>query len=967
MADERLHFSNGNRTPYHAFYAIQHLARYNLLQGKCGGKRVLDVACGEGFGSYLLAEWGAAEVVGVDLSGEAIGKARELFSHERVKFVQGNAESLDSALSGQAPFDVLACFETIEHISFPALFFEAAKRFLVPGALIVVSCPNDRCAVDHKGDNPFHVAEYTLEEFQRLTTGHLGAARQWLIGTPLSGMVNLDVSKERLLEPGIEMVDLTRTTAARGSMLAMAPAQANQAATLDNCLYFVGVWGDELPLTVAAAPVSYPAFIEPWALIEHLQAQQAETGAQLAKVQSALAKEAEGRSSLVAAIEQLSKLQTESEVELAGLRAELAKESAARSTLIATAAHDRAHAAGKQLADRQRIDALSAARAVASSEIALLEARCAKNGAGLEQAHAARASAEERHTADRNQIAILREWLPTYRWLFGHLRRRLFGRGIPILPRPDPDQRAAAMGAPTGEFDEDRILIEKSGLFDREYYGGRYSDLAGLDLLTHYLENGGMEGRSPGPDFDGHWYLSRNPDVARRRENPLVHYLRGGARDGQSPTPNPSVFATAAQVIEDVSSFEGAIATARPLQEMSKLQVVQGPRYTPLFDAWQLLFGSLAKPYDYIIFMPWLVRGGADLVAATAARATVERHGADAVLIVITDHDKVDAKSWLPPGVCVRTLSDFSPDLSHEDRVHIVEMLILALTPRAILNVNSRACWDAIKLRGRALGSMTQIFGFFFCWDYQADGRAAGYAETHFGTCFPYLTKAYFDNHAFAQTMIRQHGIPDSLASGVSVVKQPASAPSRSMDFQRADRAGRPVVLWAGRFCRQKNVDLLIEIAAQSPRFQFDVYGEGEGDFAERLRHAERQLQNFTLRGPYASFDSLPTNEYFCYLFTSLWEGLPTSLIAAGSLGLPIVASAVGGVPELVDDDTGWLVRDCSSPDLYINALEDIWKRPLEAVRRAEEMLDRVRCQHSWSAYMHAFSEAPSFLEGCAA
>ncbi|HET8995122.1 MAG TPA: methyltransferase domain-containing protein, partial [Acetobacteraceae bacterium] len=73
MATERLHMSG--EQPYHGFEAAAHVARYALLRPACAQRRVLDIACGEGYGSALLAGWGARSVVGVDISAAAIASA----------------------------------------------------------------------------------------------------------------------------------------------------------------------------------------------------------------------------------------------------------------------------------------------------------------------------------------------------------------------------------------------------------------------------------------------------------------------------------------------------------------------------------------------------------------------------------------------------------------------------------------------------------------------------------------------------------------------------------------------------------------------------------------------------------------------------------------------------------------------------------------------------------------------------
>ena len=79
--------------------------------------------------------------------------------------------------------------------------------------------------------------------------------------------------------------------------------------------------------------------------------------------------------------------------------------------------------------------------------------------------------------------------------------------------------------------------LERSPLFDPEFYARNNPDVvaAGFDLLLHFIENGGREGRSPCVCFDAFHYLSTNLDVKRRGEEPLRHFLMRGARQGRIP------------------------------------------------------------------------------------------------------------------------------------------------------------------------------------------------------------------------------------------------------------------------------------------------------------------------------------------------------------------------------------------------------------------------------------------------
>jgi hypothetical protein len=84
-----------------------------------------------------------------------------------------------------------------------------------------------------------------------------------------------------------------------------------------------------------------------------------------------------------------------------------------------------------------------------------------------------------------------------------------------------------------------RLLVKRSGLFDRQWYLGKNPDVsrAGVDPLRHYLTVGGFEGRDPHPLFDSDWYLRQYPDVASAHVNPLRHYLDRGALEHRNPNP----------------------------------------------------------------------------------------------------------------------------------------------------------------------------------------------------------------------------------------------------------------------------------------------------------------------------------------------------------------------------------------------------------------------------------------------
>jgi len=147
---------------------IEHWHRYHFASRWVAGKRVLDVACGEGYGSALLAR-GAASVVGIDISPQAIDHAKAAYAPlGNVEFVCASCTELPLE---SASIDVAVSFETLEHIAEQARFADELARVLKPGGVLLLSCPNKLEYTDKRSFvNEFHVKELYREELAALVS-----------------------------------------------------------------------------------------------------------------------------------------------------------------------------------------------------------------------------------------------------------------------------------------------------------------------------------------------------------------------------------------------------------------------------------------------------------------------------------------------------------------------------------------------------------------------------------------------------------------------------------------------------------------------------------------------------------------------------------------------------------------------------------------------------------------------------
>lgn len=159
----------GERTlpdvPEENYWFRRHLVVYEWITDRIAGQKVVDLACGEGYGSAVLART-AAEVIGVDANPDA-------FAHADAKYTTGNLTfRRDLVESFDEPCDAVVFLQTIEHIQEPG---ELVAGFARIAPVAYISTPNLLTLAPEgaeKSDNPWHIREYRLEEYRALLEPH---------------------------------------------------------------------------------------------------------------------------------------------------------------------------------------------------------------------------------------------------------------------------------------------------------------------------------------------------------------------------------------------------------------------------------------------------------------------------------------------------------------------------------------------------------------------------------------------------------------------------------------------------------------------------------------------------------------------------------------------------------------------------------------------------------------------------
>ena len=494
------------------------------------------------------------------------------------------------------------------------------------------------------------------------------------------------------------------------------------------------------------------------------------------------------------------------------------------------------------------------------------------------------------------------------------------------------------------------------------------------ELLQHWLEQGLAEGLSPSPRFLAEYYLASNPDVGAAGLNPWLHWCEYGAQEGRLPHPAfPRALMQARSGPEALRAWIAEVGETPP--ELKCLEPLwrRALAIEPLLGRlqWQgQLEGQLLSDQAYkgtararhicriralvpqlrrLVLLPQLDLGGAIRVAAHAAQLAAQLHGSEGTLLLCTDGSDRGAAAWFAGAGLIYGLQD-DPllALDREQAALLVAQLISGLQPAQVLLANSAAGWDALARWGPQLSRCSAITAQLNCRDYAPGGvPLGGYADDQLRKALPYLEAVLFDHRRFADQLVQQFALPAAEAVKLKLQYQPVSTATALEQWG-------PAVLWAGRLVAQKRPELLAAVAGLLPYRRFELWAPGRG--LEDWRHWGLELPNVHWCGAFTAVHQLPLERYGAYLHTAAFEGMPNLVLELGARGMPVVASDVGGLSELLNRENGWLVNT-STGDLgaqagrLAGALDQLFGDPAQARQRGLALQEKLRHQHSPGAF----------------
>lgn len=494
-----------------------------------------------------------------------------------------------------------------------------------------------------------------------------------------------------------------------------------------------------------------------------------------------------------------------------------------------------------------------------------------------------------------------------------------------------------------GSVNPHRLFDEKYVLEQLSFEG--FEGFEGRTVLEAYFESDLTV--EPSEYFSPREYYLRYPDI--KDLHPFYHYTRWGISEGRLISGKAHSIENVRDEIEFIGQADPDIIA--PWQSIDEIGKVERLKTASLEE--QLLLRLAEKiswqKNTYVHITNSLAAGGAEKVLVNVCNSMQTVEDVQQILIVITGHGEHVAHQWLDGDkYVIVNISDIIDPVPLQSATLTMAIFLRLLKLRGIFVVNSHLGWNVVERHGKVLNKICNVSVACFCYDYDVYGRRAGYARTHLPHSIKFVSKIITDNFAFKNVLVSDLRLEEEEARKISVLYQPIDVQTKPAESRERFRREMTKVLWAGRFTAQKRPSLAIEIAKRMPNLRFIFAGGDKTDVGLLI---DVLPQNVSLFGKFDGFHSLPTEDYDLFLYTAEWDGLPNVLLEAAAVGLPIVAPDVGGISELISENTGWPVFESSDVQAYVNRIAEVVSNPELAQKKTRHLNRLIETRHTRDAF----------------
>ena len=354
---------------------------------------------------------------------------------------------------------------------------------------------------------------------------------------------------------------------------------------------------------------------------------------------------------------------------------------------------------------------------------------------------------------------------------------------------------------------------------------------------------------------------------------------------------------------------------------------------------WKICQNLSYDHYDYLMFVPWLKPGGADLFMVNYAN-----HFAKIGLkvLVIATNETDDESTWsskLKAGIDFLSFGQLTKGLWLEQKYRLLEQLIENTDVRIIHIINSELGYDFVRDHEQYLTATNKkIIATAYSQSSDASQRIFGFSHTHIPQIYNQLSFITTDNQPIKDVWVNEYAYdPDKII----IHHQPFDIKNMPV-FSKKNISKK--ILWASRIAPEKLPNIIVKIASLLPAdFTIDMYGHFSNEFPKESLNLDDRVSHM---GSFDNLTEIPINNYDLFLYTSLFDGMPNTPIEMALSGIPIIASKVGGLTDLLQNED-LLVKNNLDEKEYAKKIMTLYDNYETALKNSQKLKLKLAKLHN--------------------
>lgn len=366
-------------------------------------------------------------------------------------------------------------------------------------------------------------------------------------------------------------------------------------------------------------------------------------------------------------------------------------------------------------------------------------------------------------------------------------------------------------------------------------------------------------------------------------------------------------------------------------------------------NAYCRIMRNIKRKYDYVFIVPWIIKGGAEKVLINYIKALSEIHPEWTFAIIVTLPSDNEWISKLSKNVDIVDFGNNIKSVPAEMQDTLFSRILIQLNCKNLHIINSEYGYRWMMRHKDLIKNHFRVTASLFAAEYIPGSEMKAmfsYDDPYLLELYDVLRRVYTDNERIISETIEKNGFD---RKKFKVHYQPVIADNKKQSARFDDE--KIHILWAGRIVNIKLPEIVCEIGRKldKDKYVIDVYGEISGEVKKGLFDGIRSIE---YHGSFSGFDSLMDKKFDLFLYTSLTDGIPNTILEAASYGIPIIASDDGGVGEVViNNQTGILINNPLDVDGYVDAIQKIADNEAERVRLSNNARKLVEERHSWGHF----------------